>query len=101
MVDETRTEEQSFAAATPDGSVVVRAAAAGQVLGVQLEASVMRRTGHEIAQRVMACAEAAYLEGQVRRRDQWAQAHVAPEAYESWMPTQADLSAARARLGRL
>ena len=77
-----------------------RVAAPGQLLGVQLEPAVMRRTGSEIAQRVMACAEVAYLQGQVRRREEWAgpDSDYAPEVYESWMPTRADLAGARARL---
>ena len=100
IMSDTPLEEQSIAATTPDGSVFARVAAPGHLLGVQLEPAVMRHTGAEIAQRVMACAEVAYLEGQVRRRDEWAGADsdYAPEVYESWMPTRADLSAARARL---
>jgi len=45
--------DQSFTAATPDGSVFVRVAVRGHVLGVQLEPEAMGRPGHEIAERIM------------------------------------------------
>ena len=99
MTDEqpVATGEQSFTASTPDGSVFVRVAVHGHVLGVQLEPEVMRRPGHEIAERIMACADVAYLQGQVAVRTQWEQANVDPVCFED-MPTERDLDAARTRL---
>jgi len=90
----------SRAAATPDGSVFVRVAEAGHVVGVQLESAVMRRPGHEIAERIMACADAAYLAGQVALRDRIAAGHATPDCYD-WMPVPGDVEAAVARLGQL
>jgi hypothetical protein len=92
--------EQSFTASTPDGSVFVRVAVKGHVLGVQLEPAAMRRPGHEIAERIMACADVAYLQGQVAVRQQWAQARMEPVCYEG-MPTEEDLAAAQERLRKL
>ena len=93
-------DEQSFVAATTDQSVWVRVAVKGGVLGVQLEPGVMRRPGHEIAQRIMACADAAYLEGQVALRTHAEKAHVDPESLAG-MATPSDLEQARARLREL
>jgi hypothetical protein len=92
--------DQSFTAATPDGSVFVRVAVRGHVLGVQLEPEAMGRPGHEIAERIMACADVAYLHGQVAVRRQWEQAGIATEDFAG-IPTEADLAAARERLGKL
>ena len=92
--------DESYVAATPDGSVFVRVASAGQIIGVQIEESVMRRPGHQIAARIMACADAAYLEGQTRLRDVMAADGAPPECYD-WMPEHADLAAARAHLATL
>jgi hypothetical protein len=92
--------ERSFTAATADGAVFVRVAVRGHVLGVQLEPDAMTRPGHEIAERIMACADVAYLQGQVAVRDEWERAGVAPDCFEG-MPTEADLAAARERLGNL
>ena len=92
--------DQSFLAATPDGEVMVRVAVKGHVLGVQLEPEVMRRPGHEIAERIMACADVAYLQGQLALRQQMQQANVDPVCYED-MPVEQDLVAARERLRKL
>ena len=92
--------DQSFTAATPDGSVFVRVAVRGHVLGVQLEPQALGRPGHEIAERIMACADVAYLQGQVAVRCQWEQAGIATEDFAG-IPTEADLAAARERLGKL
>lgn len=92
--------DQSFLATTPDGAVLVRVAVRGHILGVQLEPQVMHRPGHEIAERVMACADVAYLEGQVALRQQWEQARLDPVCYEG-MPTDQDLAAAREKLRTL
>ena len=83
--------------ATPDGTVVGAGGCRGHVLGVQIEPAAMRRPGHRIAEQLMACADAAYLEGQVGP---------APGAGRTWgtdavvegMPTERDLAAALARL---
>ena len=92
--------DQSFIAATPDGDVLVRVAVKGHVLGVQLEPQVMRRPGHEIAARIMACADVAYLQGQLALRQQMQQANVDPVCYQD-MPGEAELAAARERLRKL
>jgi hypothetical protein len=89
--------EQSYTASTPDNSVFVRVAVRGHVLGVQLEPEVMRRPGHHIAERIMACADVAYLQGQVAVRTQWEQADVDPECFQD-MPSDSDLAAALERL---
>ena len=89
--------DQSFTASTADGAVFVRVAVRGHVLGVQLEPEVMFRPGHEIAERIIACADVAYLQGQLAVRAQWEQANVDPGCFED-MPTERDLDAARARL---
>jgi len=95
--DAVALSDQSFTASTTDGSVFVRVAVRGHVLGVQLEPAVMARPGHEIAERIMACADVAYLQGQVAVRAEWERAHVSPEGLHG-MPTEADLAAARERL---
>jgi hypothetical protein len=92
--------ERSFTASTTDGAVFVRVATAGHVLGVQLEPGAMARPGHEIAERIMACADVAYLRGQVAVRAEWEKAGVAADCFEG-MPTESDLAAARERLGNL
>lgn len=91
---------ESYTAATRDGSVFVRVAAAGSVVGVQIEPAVMRRPGHEVAARIMACADTAYLEGQDALRRQMAGSGVSPECYD-WMPQPAELAAARTYLNTL
>lgn len=90
-------DEQSFVASTTDQSVFVRVAVKGGILGVQLERAVMRRPGHEIAERIMACADVAYLEGQVALRTHAERAHVDPEALAG-IATPSDLEQARVRL---
>ena len=92
--------ERSFTASTADGAVFVRVATAGHVLGVQLEPEAMTRPGHEIAERIVACADVAYLQGQVAVRAEWEKTGVAAECFEG-MPTEGDLAAARERLGNL
>ena len=89
--------EQSFTASTPDGSVFVRVAVRGHVLGVQLEPQAMQRPGHELAERIVACADVAYLQGQVAVRAQWESADVDAACFED-MPTEQDLATARERL---
>ena len=92
--------ERSFTASTPDETVFVRVAARGHVLGVQVEPAAMRRSGHELAERIMAAADVAYLEGQVALRYEFQHAHVALDDIAD-MPTEQDLAAARERLRKL
>ena len=89
--------EQSFCHATPDGTVWVRVSVRGHIVGVQIEPAAMRRPGHRIAEQLMACADAAYLEGQVVQRRALAAAW-GTDAVVEGMPTERDLAAALARL---
>jgi hypothetical protein len=92
--------DREYTANTPDETVWVRVGGTGQVLGVQLERQVMRRPGHEIAERIQACADVAYFEGQVDLRAEF-EKRGAPADAISWMATGKDLEDARARLRRL
>jgi hypothetical protein len=92
--------EQSFTAATRDGTVFVRVAVRGHVLGVQIEPAAMKRSAYELAERIMACADVAYLQGQVAQRDEFERGHVAMDDIDD-MPTERDLAAARDRLEKL
>jgi hypothetical protein len=80
--------------------VFVRVAVRGHVLGVQLEPGVMTHPGSEIAERIMACADVAYLQGQVALRSLWEDAGLDSACYDD-MPTKSDLAAARERLEAL
>ena len=91
---------RSFIASTPDELVFVRVAVRGHVLGVQLEPGVMTHSGGEIAERIMACADVAYLQGQVALRSLWEDAGLDSACYDD-MPTESDLAAARNRLEAL
>jgi hypothetical protein len=95
--DELPLSAQSFIASTPDDLVFVRVAVLGHVLGVQLEPGIMEHTGSDIAQRIMACADVAYLQGQVALRGQWEEAGLDSVCFDD-MPTESDLAAARTRL---
>jgi hypothetical protein len=88
---------QSFIASTPDDLVFVRVTVRGHVLGVQLEPGVMAHPGSEIAERIMACADVAYLQGQVALRSLWEEAGLDAVCFDD-MPTHGDLAAARERL---
>ena len=92
--------KQSFTASTPDGSVFVRVAVPGHILGVQLEPTAMSRPGHELAERIMACADVAYLQGRVAVRSEWERAGMDADAMQD-MPTRDDLARAEDRLGKL
>jgi len=92
--------KQTFTASTPDGQVFVRVAVRGHILGVQVEPAAMRRAGHELAERIMAAADVAYLQGQVAVRAEWERAGMELDAMEG-MPTREDLARAEERLGRL
>lgn len=92
--------ERSFTASTPDGSVFVRVAVRGHVLGVQVEPAAMRRSGRELAKRIMAAADVAYLEGQVAIREEFERAHLSLDDIDD-MPSGQDLATARERLRKL
>jgi DNA-binding protein YbaB len=91
--------ERSFTAATADGAVFVRVAVRGHVLGVQVEPEAMHRPGRELAERIMAAADVAYLQGQLAIRAELERGHVAADDIDD-MPTEHDLAAAHERLGR-
>jgi hypothetical protein len=88
---------QSFIASTPDDLIFVRVAVRGHVLGVQLEPGVMAHPGSEIAERIIACADVAYLQGQVALRSVWEEAGLDSACVDD-MPTNDDLATARERL---
>ena len=92
--------EREYTANTVDETVWVRVAGSGQVLGVQLEPPVMGRSGREIAERIQACADVAYFEGQVALRAEF-ERRGAPADALGWMATPEDLERARARLASL
>ena len=103
MTDESSLplRDRSFTAHTPDESVWVRVSLRGETR-VQLEPAAMRRPGHEVAERVMACADVAYLLGQLALRRELERAYLADAAAAvDGMPTPSDLAAAQERLGRL
>lgn len=89
--------EQAFLARTPDDAVLARVAVKGHVLGVQLEPQAMKNPMHVLAQRIMACTDVAYLQGQVAQRTQMEQARLDPVCYAD-LPTDQYLDDARARL---
>ncbi len=92
--------EQAFLARTFDDAVLVRVAVKGSILGVQLEPKAMHYAGHGLAQRIMACADVAYLQGQVALRQQMEHAKLDPVCYADF-PTDEDLAAAREHLRKL
>jgi hypothetical protein len=91
---------QSFIASTPDDLIFVRVAVRGHVLGVQLEPGVMAYPGSDIAERIIACADIAYLQGRVALRSVREKAGVDSVCVDG-MPTNDDLTAARKRLESL
>ncbi len=99
-MNQTSAADREYTAHTVDETVWVRVAGSGQVLGVQLEPSVMERRGHEIAERIQACADVAYFLGQVALRTEIEQ-RGAPQYALSWMATREDLIKAQARLRNL
>jgi hypothetical protein len=99
-MNQTSAADREYTAHTVDETVWVRVAGSGQVLGVQLEPPVMERRGHEIAERIQACADVAYFQGQVALRTEIEQ-RGAPQYALSWMATREDLIKAQARLRNL
>src|SRR6516162_4125588 len=92
--------DREYTANTVDETVWVRVAGSGQILGVQLEPAVMERRGHEIAERIQACHDVAYFQGQLVLRAEF-ERRGAPADAISWMATRQDLERARARLEKL
>ena len=92
--------DRDYTASTLDETVWVRVAGSGQILGVQLEPAAMARRGPEIAERIQACHDVAYFEGQLELRAEFEQ-RGAPADAISWMATAHDLERARARLKKL
>ncbi|MDT5011744.1 MAG: hypothetical protein QOH57_3361 [Mycobacterium sp.] len=86
--------EESFTASTPDNTVFVRVAAGGHTLGVQIEPGAMHLAAHQLAERIMACNDVAYLKGQLEIR---AELHRAAIPVDD-MPTEHDLAAAVTKL---
>ena len=86
--------DQSFTASTPDNAVFVRVAVSGHTLGVQVEPEAMRLPAHEIAERIMACNDVAYLRGQLLIRAELQRAAIPVDD----MPTEQDLAAALRKL---
>jgi hypothetical protein len=86
--------EESFTASTPDNTVFVRVAAAGHTLGVQIEPDAMRLAAHQLAERIMACNDLAYLRCQLEIRAELQQAAIPVDD----MPTEHDLTAAVRKL---
>ncbi len=56
--------------------------------------------GHGLAERIMACADVAYLQGQLAVRAEWERAGVQADAMEG-MPTGDDVARAEAWLRKL
>ena len=92
--------DREYTANTVDETVWVRVAGSSQILGVQLEPAVMDRPGHEIAERVQACHDVAYFQGQLDLRAEF-ERRGAPADAISWMATRRDLDRAHARLAKL
>jgi hypothetical protein len=92
--------ERDHTAHTLDETVWVRVAGSGEVLGVQLEPAVMSRPGSQIAARIQACADVAWMEGQLLQRQEWESAGL-PSGDFADMPTVQDLEKARAYLRTL
>ncbi|MCG5433039.1 DUF2694 domain-containing protein [Mycobacterium sp. MYCO198283] len=85
---------ESFDAVSPDNLVYVRVAVQGHTLGVQIEEGAMRLPAHEIARRIMACNDVAYLRGQLAIRQALERSQIPVDD----MPTEADLAQAERNL---
>ena len=82
----------------PDGTCYARVSVSGPTLGVQIEASIRELTGTELAERLMACNDVAYLRGRVAIRSA-SKKEPGRRSLEG-LETQADLTAALRRLER-
>jgi hypothetical protein len=99
-VSQISATDREYDACTADQLVWARSTGSGQLLGVQIEEHEMSRPGPQIAARIQACADVAYLEGQLAVREE-SESRGAPKDSLSFMPVRRDLEAARARLGTL
>ena len=82
----------------PDGTCYARVSVSGPTLGVQIEASMRELTGTQLAERLMACNDVAYLRGRVAIRSAF-EKEPGRRSLEG-LETQADLNAALRRLER-
>ena len=91
--------EKAFEACAPDGTCYTRVSIDGHTLGVQLEPTVTRLSGPQVAERLIACNDVAYLKGRVAAR---AVVEADPHLREfDGFETCADLAAANRRLRRI
>ena len=58
----------AFEAWAPDGTCYTRVSIDGHTLGVQLEPAVHQLTGQQVAERLIACNDVAYLKGRLATR---------------------------------
>jgi hypothetical protein len=89
--------DESFTASTRDNAVFVRVALAGHTLGVQIEPDAMKLPAHKIAERIMACNDVAYLQGQLLIRAELERGAIPVDD----MPTEQDLATAQRKLEEL
>lgn len=82
----------------PDGTCYARVSISGPTLGVQIETSMRELTGTQLAERLMACNDVAYLRGRVAIRTAF-EKEPGRRSLEG-LETQADLTAALRRLER-
>ncbi len=83
----------------PDGIVYTRVSAYGPTLGVQIEPAASQLTGEQLAQRLMAVNDVAYLAGRVAIREQF-ERYPGQRSVDG-LETRSELSAAVERLDRL
>lgn len=82
----------------PDGTCYARVSVCGPTLGVQIEVSARALTGTQLAERLMACNDVAYIQGRVEIRKSFENA---PDGRNvDGLETQADLNAAISHLQR-
>ena len=90
---------RAFEAWAPDGTCYTRVSIYGHTLGVQLEPRVTHLSGPQVAERLIACNDVAYLKGRVAAR---AVVEADPHLYDfHGLETYADLAAANRRLRRI
>lgn len=88
----------AFEAWTPDGTCYARVSIHGPTLGVQLEPDIRQFPGEQVAERLIACNDVAYLKGRVATRKA-VQKGSHSRSLEG-LETQAELDAATCRLRR-
>ncbi|MDO3042128.1 hypothetical protein [Mycobacteroides abscessus] len=91
-------QQGAFEQWCPDLTCYARVAVAGPTLGWQIEPSMRNLTGSQLAERLMACNDVAYLRGRVQMRAAF-EKDPGRRSLEG-METQADLNAALRRLER-